>query len=383
MYDYSTSTSYETTTDIFSGLAEIMGVISIITILIGIIGIVSQWIIYKKAGKGGWESIIPIYNQIVLLQIVGLPIWYIVLLFVPIANIYAMFKMYIELAHKFGKSTGFGVATVFFNFICLPILAFDKKCVYNGTNNNTSNSTNDNVNEIPATPQNNNNQENENINNNQGPIVFTPAVNTDLNPIGQGQGPLQFNPLQPSQTENNDLNQSNPTQQTTTTAINQTTNNQPQNQDLNVIPNMVSMQQPTLNIIPTSEPIQQTSTSNMNLNQTDLSQQQTTIPTSLDNPSPQINVVSGIQTSTEAINQQSELVPSNQGLNVIPGMGTISTPVENNPINNQINQIPQSIQEPVSTQMNNSQQPLNVIPSMGHIAQPSVTMQNPENNQNI
>jgi len=57
-------------------------------------------------------------------------LWYIVLFFIPFANIYAVFKIYIELAHKFWKSTGFGVATVFFSIVCLPILAFSKTAEY-------------------------------------------------------------------------------------------------------------------------------------------------------------------------------------------------------------------------------------------------------------
>lgn len=84
----------------------------------------------QKAGKPGWASIVPIYNMIVLLEITELPLWYIVLFFIPFANIYALFKIYIELAHKFGKSTGFGVATVFFSIVCLPILAFSKTAEY-------------------------------------------------------------------------------------------------------------------------------------------------------------------------------------------------------------------------------------------------------------
>ena len=102
----------------------------IIGIAAGILVLVSLWIIFKKAGKPGWASIVPIYDIIVLLQVVELPLWYIVLLIIPFANIYAIFKIYIELAHKFGKSTGFGVLTVFFSEICLPILAFDKNAVY-------------------------------------------------------------------------------------------------------------------------------------------------------------------------------------------------------------------------------------------------------------
>ena len=104
----------------------------VIGLAVGILVIVSLWIIFKKAGKPGWASIVPIYNIIVLIHIVGLPLWYLVLLIIPFANIYAIFKIYIELAHKFGKSTGFGVLSVFFSEICLPILAFDKNATYKG-----------------------------------------------------------------------------------------------------------------------------------------------------------------------------------------------------------------------------------------------------------
>lgn len=122
--DYTTY-NYDPTpaaTGILAGLGAYMFFIFALSVFL----IVCLWKIYKKAGKKGWESIIPIYNIIVLLEIVELPTWYIVLYFIPFANIYAMFKMYIELAHKFGQSTGFGVAMVFFGIICLPILAFGK-----------------------------------------------------------------------------------------------------------------------------------------------------------------------------------------------------------------------------------------------------------------
>ena len=104
---------------------------------------------------------------------------------VPFANIYAMFKIYIELAHKFGKSTGFGVLTVFFNVICLPILAFSKNCVYNGgnTQNNGVNMQNNQF-----TPNNMNTFQNPvptpaPSSSAQQPFVFDQNVNTDINPI--------------------------------------------------------------------------------------------------------------------------------------------------------------------------------------------------------
>lgn len=133
-YGYETAVADAAAGSILAGF----GFTIIFAILFCIFLFACMYKIYKKAGKKGWEAIIPIYNMIVLMQIVGLPTWYIVLYFIPFANIYVMFKTYIELAHKFGKSTGFGVLMIFFSFVCLPILAFgDDK--YNGYNEKTHN----------------------------------------------------------------------------------------------------------------------------------------------------------------------------------------------------------------------------------------------------
>ncbi len=132
--DYTTYTTGYNGTE--SGLLVGIGAgLWILSAAVTIFMVICLWKIYKKAGKPGWASIVPIYNIIVLLEIVELPMWYIALLILPFANIYAMFKIYIELAHKFGKSTGFGVLMAFFNVICLPILAFGKN-EYKGNNNN-------------------------------------------------------------------------------------------------------------------------------------------------------------------------------------------------------------------------------------------------------
>jgi len=48
-------------------------------IIIWVIAIAGVWTVYQKAGKPGWAAIIPIYNVIVLLEIVGKPIWWFLL----------------------------------------------------------------------------------------------------------------------------------------------------------------------------------------------------------------------------------------------------------------------------------------------------------------
>lgn len=52
-----------------------------------ILMIVSIWTIFSKADKPDWAAIIPIYNAIVLLEIVGKPWWWLLLMCIPIVNI--------------------------------------------------------------------------------------------------------------------------------------------------------------------------------------------------------------------------------------------------------------------------------------------------------
>jgi hypothetical protein len=84
----------------------------------------SMWIVFAKAGKPGWAAIIPIYNVIVLLQVAGKPIWWILLMLIPLVNIVVAFLVMIGLARNFGQGTGFGIGLTLLGFIFFPILAF-------------------------------------------------------------------------------------------------------------------------------------------------------------------------------------------------------------------------------------------------------------------
>jgi len=85
---------------------------------------VSLWKIFEKAGKPGWAGIVPIYNLIVLLEIVGKPLWWIVLFFLPCVNIVGWVLVTVELAKSFGKDVGYAVGMILLPFIFYPMLAF-------------------------------------------------------------------------------------------------------------------------------------------------------------------------------------------------------------------------------------------------------------------
>lgn len=96
----------------------------VITLAITIFLIASIWKVFTKAGQPGWAAIIPIYNIIVFLKIVGRPLWWIVLLIIPLVNLVIGIMLAIDLAKSFGKGAGFGVGLVFLGFIFYPILGF-------------------------------------------------------------------------------------------------------------------------------------------------------------------------------------------------------------------------------------------------------------------
>lgn len=86
--------------------------------------IVSVWKVFTKAGKPGWTSIIPIYNMVVILEIVKKPIWWILLMFIPIVNIIIGFIVLHELSKSFGKGFGFTLGLIVLPIIFYPILGF-------------------------------------------------------------------------------------------------------------------------------------------------------------------------------------------------------------------------------------------------------------------
>lgn len=86
--------------------------------------IITMWKIFEKAGKPGWAAIIPIYNMIILLEVVGKPVWWIFLFFIPFVNYVFIVWTYNMLSKSFGKDEAFTVGLVLLNIVFLPILAF-------------------------------------------------------------------------------------------------------------------------------------------------------------------------------------------------------------------------------------------------------------------
>ena len=88
------------------------------------VGVVSMWKVYQKAGQPGWASLIPIYNIIILLEIVRKPWWWLLLMFTPVGFIWIIWTKNL-LSKAFGKGEGFTVGLILLPIVFYPILAFD------------------------------------------------------------------------------------------------------------------------------------------------------------------------------------------------------------------------------------------------------------------
>jgi len=84
----------------------------LVTILFGFIGAVAKWRLFVKCEQPGLASIVPIWDLIVTLKIVGRPKSHALFFLIPGFNLFFGFKLLIELAQSFGKTSVFDYVLV-------------------------------------------------------------------------------------------------------------------------------------------------------------------------------------------------------------------------------------------------------------------------------
>jgi len=108
-----------------SGMLAAMGTgVLIVYLAFLVLMIASLWKIFSKAGKPGWAAIVPIYNIIVLLEIVGKPWWWLFLLCIPFLNIIFAIIVVHRLSLSFGQGVGTTILLLLVGIIGYPMLAF-------------------------------------------------------------------------------------------------------------------------------------------------------------------------------------------------------------------------------------------------------------------
>ena len=132
---------------IIGGSIILLLVIGIFLIAYLVLYLVSLWKLFKKAGKKGWESLIPYYSTYVLIEISGLNWWYFLIAvsgsivtiigleeiswLTTIAGYAVNFFVFYNLGKKMHKSPiSIGILGTLFGGIMIPILGLSKDFQY-------------------------------------------------------------------------------------------------------------------------------------------------------------------------------------------------------------------------------------------------------------
>jgi hypothetical protein len=119
-----TSVDYSNQSNAASFISGIFGFLFVPLLIAGFLMIVSWWKIFVKAGREGWESLVPILNLVRILQISHVPLWAIILCFIPVANVVFPLWLGYALAKSFNKSVGYALGLIFLPVFFYPHLAF-------------------------------------------------------------------------------------------------------------------------------------------------------------------------------------------------------------------------------------------------------------------
>ena len=83
-----------------------------------VLALVGAWKTFEKAGEAGWKAIIPVYNALILLRLIGRPWWWIFLMLIPFVNLVVLVIVALDLGKSFGKGAMF---SIFLLFLLAPI----------------------------------------------------------------------------------------------------------------------------------------------------------------------------------------------------------------------------------------------------------------------
>ncbi len=113
-------------------IGSLLFVFFLVWLFLVVLMIASMWKIFSKAGQPGWAAIVPVYNIVVILQIVRKPIWWILLFIIPFVNIVFALVIIYQLAKVFGKGIGFTLGLILLPIIFYPMLAFGNSTYLGG-----------------------------------------------------------------------------------------------------------------------------------------------------------------------------------------------------------------------------------------------------------
>ena len=97
-----------------------------VSVILAVLSVVAMWVVFVKAGRGGWRSLVPVLNLYTLVEIADTTGWKFLLLLIPVVGaIYYVLLTY-RLARAFGKGLLFAIGMMLFQPFFMLILGFGK-----------------------------------------------------------------------------------------------------------------------------------------------------------------------------------------------------------------------------------------------------------------
>lgn len=110
-----------------------MEIILVVLLVLTYVTWVGVYKLFEKAGEKGYLALIPFVNFYTWLKLTGKPVYWILLLFVPIVNVFIYAYMHVDLARSFGKdSLGDHALAIVLPFYFFPKIGFDESTKYLG-----------------------------------------------------------------------------------------------------------------------------------------------------------------------------------------------------------------------------------------------------------
>ena len=82
---------------------ELDGGFALGSLFITLVALAGNWRLFVKCGQPGWAVVVPGYNVVVAMRIIGRPAKDALLFLIPGFNVFFFFKTILELAASFGK----------------------------------------------------------------------------------------------------------------------------------------------------------------------------------------------------------------------------------------------------------------------------------------
>jgi len=106
----------------------IAGAVLMVTMAVALaivaVGIAGLWKVFTKAGQPGWAVLVPFYNVLIVLRIVGRPDIWLLFCLIPGVSVVIGIILCVDLAKSFGKDTLFAIGLILLPIVFLPILGF-------------------------------------------------------------------------------------------------------------------------------------------------------------------------------------------------------------------------------------------------------------------